>query len=168
MNRERYAKDDDIGLWRVAITEIVGENLSYYHDHKYKDTILIRVGQCSHWIRPHQMRCIAAGGFAAPFGYGNVGQGYAFRSVPKLDWCFTWTWSKEKDDWVGLTERPGRRPLMLRIAIPSRTLRHQQAAVHAMWDPGTPGHPKEKAVQLYFFRRYDSEWVRVADWIPDE
>jgi hypothetical protein len=168
MNRADYSEDDDLGLWRLAITEIVGENLAYYHDSKVKDAILIRVGKCSHWIRPHQSRYKVAGGFAAPFGYGNAGQGYSFSADPELEWHFTWTWSEEQSNWVGVRGRPGRRPLMLRISIPARTLRHEQAAVHAAWDPGTPGNPKEKATQLYFFRRFDREWSRVGDWIHDE
>ena len=167
LRSEQYADDDDPDFWRVAITEIVGESLAYYHECRVKDPILIRVGRCSHWIRPHAGRYKVAGGFAGPYGYTNTGQGFALGTPPHLEWSFTWTWDSERGDWKGVRGRPGRRPLMFRISLPSRTARHNQAAVHAMWDPGTPADPKTKSLQLYFFRKYENGWARVGDWIDE-
>jgi hypothetical protein len=41
-------------------------------------------GMCSHWLRPHQTRWTAAGGFALPSGYG--GAPHYRAGLPEFDW----------------------------------------------------------------------------------
>ncbi len=45
----------------------------------------------------------------------------------------------------------------IRVTIPSRTKRHQQAAVHTLWHTG-----KEKELVFYGFRRREQEWICTA------
>jgi len=165
--RLRLDNEDDLALWRVAITTIIGECQAFYADDFGRQTVLAWIGSCSHWIRPHQRRYKVAGGFASPHGYSNAGGGYAFSSLPEFDWSVTWKQNEDCRSWSLSKGRPGRRPLVLRIAIPARTARHEQCAVHTIWDPGTPAVPKQKAEQLYFFRRFEEGWLPVADIIEE-
>src|SRR5262245_16355314 len=141
---ERFDNEHDIDLWRVALTSIIGETQAFYAKEFKRQTILACIGSCSRWIRPHQSRYKAAGGFANPHGYGNAGGGYSFSSMPEFDWCATWKQSPDRRSWSLSKGRPGRRPLVLRIAIPARSARHQQCAVHTIWQPGTPTSPDDK------------------------
>jgi hypothetical protein len=117
------------------------------------DAIYTQIGCCRHWIRPHQSRWTADGGFAAPFGYDKTTTGYSFRALPDLEWSVFLKWTGE--GWE--PGRTGGRCLLLRVAIPSRTARHFQAAVHTLWTPRSPSG-KENALQLYGFRKKDGLW----------
>lgn len=70
-------------------------------------------------------------------------------------------WSRGPDGWVD-APRAARGELLLRIAVPARSRRHAQAAVHTVWIPGSPVHPKQRACQFYGFRRTDSVWSCTA------
>jgi hypothetical protein len=48
-------------------------------------------------------------------------------------------------------------PIFLRVTIPSRTKRHQQAAVHSLWHTG-----KEKETVFFGFRKREQGWVCTA------
>ena len=50
-------EEDDPELWRVALRYILAEI-------EPGPGISIEVGRCSHWLRPHQTRWTADGGFA--------------------------------------------------------------------------------------------------------
>lgn len=103
-----------------------------------------------------------AGGFAGPYGYGNDGGGFALNALPRLEWSLLWVWDVNQNRWVMSAKRPGRRPLTFRVAIPTRTTRHRQAAVHAQWAPGSPLAPRRKEERVYFFRRFDTGWRQVG------
>jgi hypothetical protein len=47
--------------------------------------------------------------------------------------------------------------IALRLAIPSRSRRHRQAAIHALWHTG-----QEKEMVFYGFRRRDDGWTCTA------
>jgi hypothetical protein len=49
--------------------------------------LCMELGACSRWLRPHQTRWTAAGGFAFPLGHGD-GEGFApgVSGLPGLDW----------------------------------------------------------------------------------
>jgi hypothetical protein len=144
----------------VTMTDLVGEHLEAGDDPVLWETVLghilaglnrtpnmlVEVGRCSHWLCPHQRYWITADGqwFAWPTGYGSGQGGYSFMALPQFDWSVVLTWDGER--WLPATRR--RTKLALRVAIPSRTARHQQAAVHTVWMTS-----KEKVTHWYGFRR---------------
>ncbi|HYE16925.1 MAG TPA: hypothetical protein VEA69_00650 [Tepidisphaeraceae bacterium] len=141
---------DDFWLWQTALDHILAELPS-----SVEAGALVQVGRCSHWLRPHQTRWTADGGFAFPAGYGP-----GFIGLPEFDWSemlthdgHIWTWATDK------SVRP-----VLRIAIPSRTCRHDQAAVHTRWSLG-----RDSETRFFGFRRKDDRWTCTAesDWKED-
>src|SRR5271157_4473043 len=123
-------EDDDPELWQVALDLILTEVEREPH-------VLVEVGRCSHWLRPNQARWTAGGGFAWPTGYGSGSGGYSYPALPQFDWSVVL-------EWTGSIWEPTKRQSIrhsLRVTIPSRTKRHQQAAVHTLWHTG-----KEKEV----------------------
>lgn len=157
------AEDDDPEFWRICLSTILAETCLLSEDYRGKAPILARIGRSSHWIRPHQSRVAVAGGFAAPYGYGNTGNGYAFRSLPQFDWSLLWEKHNIGHEWNLIHKEKGRRPLIQRITLPSRTRRHGQASVHTLWSPGSPQNPKQKCEVLVFFRKIDGQWHKVAE-----
>jgi hypothetical protein len=135
---ERLTEDDDPVLWRVAAETILSDIAA-------EAGMLVEVGRCSRWLRPHQSRWTADGGFALPMGYGG-GSGFA---LPELDWSVTLRWTGET--WETVPPCSLRRAV--RVSIPARTRRHRQAAVHTLWMTG-----KEKTRRLYGFRKDDAGW----------
>ncbi|MBW3539282.1 MAG: hypothetical protein KY476_03355 [Planctomycetes bacterium] len=160
--------DDDVDLWKAAVGHIIGD--AQYLTARIADkkvVVLVRIGRCSHWLRPHQSWWVADadGGFAAPVGYG--GSGYSRGGLPEFDWCLKWQWHADEREWFQ-TEKPrGKRRLQLRVAIPSRTRQHPQAAIHTTWTPEAPTGPV-KAVQFYGFRKQESQWRLAAHWTCSE
>jgi hypothetical protein len=144
--------EDDPALWAVATNTILADAALTGRD--AKDDVFVQIGSCRHWIRPHGGRWAADGEFfAAPFGYDKTTSGYSFRALPDLDWSvfFKWTGSGWEPGRTGL------RCLLRRIAVPARTTRHLQAAVHTVWTPRSPSS-KEKVVQLFGFRKKEGAW----------
>jgi hypothetical protein len=152
---EHLTEDDDPALWDVA-TKTILTDASLLCQNKQEE-VYSQIGCCRHWIRPHQSRWTADGGFAAPFGYDKTTTGWSFRALPDLDWSVFFRWTGE--GWE--LGRTGGRSLLLRVAIPARTMRHLQAAVHTIWTPRSPSS-KEKVVQLYGFRKKDGIWQLTA------
>ena len=152
---EYLTDEDDPVLWDVAMNTILTDAAQLARD--AKKPVFSQVGCCRHWIRPHQSRWAADGGFAAPFGYDRTTTDNSFRALPDLDWSVFF-------EWTGTMWKPGRtgkRCFLLRIAIPGRTAKHLQAAVHTIWTPQSPVS-KEKVVQLYGFRKKEDRWQLTA------
>ena len=148
-------KEDDPDFWYLATSTILAEAARTVQFHQ--DEVFAQVGCCRHWIRPHQMRWNAGGGFAWPAGYDKTTTGYSFSALPALDWS-------EFFRWTGIAWEPGRtgrRCLLLRVAIPARTARHRQAANHTVWTPHDPDG-KKKVVQLFGFRKAEAGWSCTA------
>src|SRR5258708_3339750 len=55
--------------------------------------VLVEVGRCSHWLRPHQTRWTADGGFPHPTGYGSGRGGHSLSGLPQFDWSVVLEWS---------------------------------------------------------------------------
>jgi hypothetical protein len=153
---EMLGADDDSQLWREVLHTVA------------QDASLVRssplyaiVGCCSHWARPHQSRWTAAGGFALPEGYGD-GEGF-LRGLPNLDWRVVLQFDLPHVCWVVPLQTPAKRMNSVRLAIPSRTARHNQAAVHATWSPRTSG-TRQKRTAYYGFRKWESGWQLVAHY----
>lgn len=154
--KEMLMVDDDPQLWREVLSAVV------------RDASLVRssplyavVGCCSHWVRPHQSRWTAAGGFALPVGYGD-GEGF-LRGLPNLDWKVTLQFDLLHLDWVIPSQNPAKRIDSVRLAIPSRTARHNQAAVHAVWSSRTSAS-RQKRTAYYGFRKGERGWRFVAHY----
>ena len=153
---EHLTSDDDPGLWDVATNTILADAAKVELGGATGDEAFSQVGCCRHWVRPHQSRWGAAGGFAWPFGYDKTTTGFAF-ALPELDWSAYFKWSG-----AGWEQgRTGGRCFLLRIAIPARTARHLQAAVHTVWTPRSPSS-RAKVVQLYGFRKQEGTWRLTA------
>jgi hypothetical protein len=143
---DRLDEDDDPELWQVALGHILGEFEKELH-------VLVEVGRCSHWLRPHQCRWPARGGFAWPTGYGSGNGGHSYSSLPQFDWSVVL--GRTGSTWEPIKRTSIRHSL--RVTIPSRTKRHQQAAVHTVWHTG-----KEKETVFYGFRKREQSWLCTA------
>jgi hypothetical protein len=140
-----FVAEDDRDFWRTAL-DVLSEELILRRDEKPKsgDWILV-VGVCSHWLRPHQTRWTARGGFAYPNGYQSF--------LPKLDWSSILLFRDRQ--WISAEKLPKKKQRLFRVAIPARTARHKQAVVHTRWSPGNE-------TVLYGFRNLHGNWECVA------
>ena len=160
--KPRLDHDDDPALWQLAIDTILAFADADAEAYTGKDCIIAQIGRCSHWIRPHWK---TRAGTAWPYGYGNIGNGFAFTSLPEFDWSIKWVREPHTNEWQLVSGQPTRRPLVHRIAIPARTSRHPQATVHTIWTPGSPNDPKHKLTVVYGFEKtHDDGWQLFADW----
>ena len=153
----RLGVDDDPLLWEALLRAAAEDALAFSGG---RSSLYATVGSCSHWLRPHQSRWTAGGGFAAPLGYGK---GKSFlRGVPGLDWSVTLQFDRAQSGWVCPEQAPSKRFVAVRFAIPARTASRRQAAVHAIWPPGTLD-PKQELTVFYGFRKSeDGCWRLVA------
>ena len=154
--RQGFSHDDDPALWEAAWREIVwpieagGDRLDGHTE------LYVQIGRCSHWLRPHQTRLTASGGFAWPVGY--LGGRYGRRGLPAFDWYAILRWTGPDSGWAAGRHFRGKRRLVCRVAVPGRTGRHAQAVVHVHWQPGTLEQSRAKATRYYAFRRTSSGW----------
>lgn len=152
--------EDDPHFWDAVLDEVLGRYEAGATAYRGKHPLLLRIGRCSRWLRPHQTRWAAAGGFAWPTGYGG-GAG-SRRGLPELDVAVDARWTTA--GWVPLVRRPKGRPLTLRIAMPARTTRRRKAAVHTIWTPGSPAQPRRKRTEFFGFV-HEEAWRCVADHV---
>src|SRR5262249_40066955 len=89
--------------------------------------------------------------------YDKTTTGWSYRALPELGWSEFLKWSGEA--WE--PGRTGKKCLVFRVAVPARTARHLQAAVHTIWTPRSPTI-REKVVQLYGFRKKEGVWSLTA------
>ncbi len=153
---------DDPQFWNVAIREVYGEAEFLLNKSGGSSIIATTIGACSHWQRPHQHRWLVDGSFAAPYGYGCSGKSFNIHALPVFDWSQTFLWSPEQCRWGAVSKMPGKRVLVLRVALPSRTLCHPQAAVHTVWTPKAPLAGGGKVLRLYGFRVRRGSWECTA------
>ena len=153
-------EEDDPALW-AAVFDTLARDFEEFHPASPKGyEVFFQVGACSHWLRPHQTRLTAAGGFAYPAGY--LGSGFSRRGLPEFDWFTILHRNREQGGWVQTGKFFGKRRVVCRVALPTRTLRHDQAAVHVFWSPGTPDDPEQKRRMYYGFRKVSGAWECVA------
>jgi hypothetical protein len=136
--------EDDPLLWRAVLSIVTDDFLHRYKQESKNKSWGVVVGACSHWLCPHKATWTKAGGFAYPEGY---------RNQPEYDWSVTLLFRDEQ--WVPTVRTPKKRPTFLRVVIPSRTVRHKQAAICTRWHPGDE-------IILYGFRKLDGKWQCVA------
>ena len=152
--RERLTADDDPALWEQVL-KVVAEDSSILEAVADGSQLYAEVGVCSHWLRRHQTRWTAAGGFAWPAGYG--GSGFSRTGLPLFDWSERLQLDPAPRGWVSPEKLPTKRSLSVRVAVPSRTTRHRQAAVHTLWPPGTLDAKRERTV-FYGLRNLNGVW----------
>jgi hypothetical protein len=141
----KLAADDDRAFWRAALLVLGDEFAQRYAEESQRGVWAMEVGACSHWVRAHNSRWNAAGGFVYPDGYKD--------SVPELDWSVIFLFRNR--EWKLVEKLPGKRIKVFRVAIPARTARHKHAAIHARWTPN-------KETVLYGFRKISEKWKCVA------
>ncbi len=161
---ERLGADDDPTLWH-AILDAAAEDASLLQPPGGRSKLYAIVGCCTHWVRPNRSRWTAAGGFALPVGYGD-GEGFR-RGLPNLEFHVTLQFDPALRAWICPLEIPTKRFNSVRLAIPSRTARHPQAAVHAIWSSGTLD-AKHKRTVFYGLRKSEHGWKLVARFVRGE
>jgi hypothetical protein len=162
--------DDDVSFWRTAFDTLLADIETLYPEKGKKYELFLKIGACAHWLRPHQMSWTAGGGFAWPEGYlqkyrdhiknswGPIGSG-----LPELEWFVLAHWNHEKTEWEMVAPKFfGKRKLVFRAALPTRSSRHMQAAIHTAWIPGSPEDTDKKVIRFYGFRKQDEVWKCVA------
>jgi len=154
----KLSVDDDPMLWLIVLRTLV-EDVGALNAGGADEQLYANVGACSHWSRPHQSRWTAAGGFAYPQGYGD-GEGF-IGSLPNLDWSVTLQLYRHRAAWITPTIAPTKGFLSIRVAIPSRSARHNQAAIHSIWSRGTLDL-KQKRTVLYGLRKSPLGWELVV------
>jgi hypothetical protein len=122
--RERLSADDDPALWEQVL-KVLAEDSSILEAVTDGSQLYAEVGVCSHWLRPHQTRWTAAGGFAWPVGYG--GTGFSRTGLPLFDWSVRLQLNPAPIGWVIPEKLPTKRSISIRVAVPSRTTRHRQS-----------------------------------------
>jgi len=158
--------EDDRLLWHALVDVLVADLALVTSDYRARESVLLQIGTCSRWLRPHQTRWTAAGGFAWPSGYGDGQGGHSSLALPQLDASMVFHVDSDGGGWRRIEGRPGGRPLVLRVAVPARTARHRSAAIHTIWLPGTPRSPERKRTRFLGFRRERAAWQLVADSAP--
>ncbi|HWN74450.1 MAG TPA: hypothetical protein VNO13_01830 [Candidatus Udaeobacter sp.] len=141
----KLVADDDHALWRAVLLVLTDELAQRRAEESQRGVWGMVVGACSHWVRPHNSRWNAAGGFVYPDGYKD--------SVPELDWSVIFVFQNR--EWVSVEKLPRKKIKVFRVAIPARTARHKQAAIH------TRRAPNGETV-LFGFRKITDKWECVA------
>jgi hypothetical protein len=147
---------DDPEFWDVATGSLLAEAEASAAG--TTQDVYAQIGCCHHWISPHApSRWVAGARVAWPFGYDKTTTRWSCRTLPELTWSEHLKWA----DGAWEPGRTGKRCLVFRIAIPARTARHSQAAIHTIWTPRSP-RTNEKVVQVFGFRKRDGEWSQTA------
>ncbi|HSB12412.1 MAG TPA: hypothetical protein VLM38_23190 [Blastocatellia bacterium] len=177
--RERFLQEvipnltaeDDANFWATAFDTLLSDIEALYPDKNQKQEVFLQIGACSHWLRPHQSRWTASGGFAWPEGYLQKYEDHTKNSLgplgsglPELDWFVLVHWNREQNEWEIVPSKFfGKSRLIFRAAFPTRTARHPQAAIHTIWIPRSPRIQDKKIVRFYGFRKHhNNEWACVA------
>lgn len=157
-----YTTEADPDFWRTAVSVLMRDAEFIIDEQPSGCDSFLQIGVCSHWLRPHQTRWTADGGFAWPSGYS--GRGYSRTGLPEFDWNVPLYWHPKQRVWrpTKHARMPKKRRFVLRAALPARTTRHQQAVVNAIWIHGTPQKPLKKPMTIYGFRKQEETWDLTA------
>jgi hypothetical protein len=80
--------------------------------------------------------------------------------LPGFDWSVKLQFEPAVANWIIPLEMPAKRFSFVRIAVPARTTRHRQAAVHTLWSPRTLD--AKKRTVFYGFRNLSGVWELMA------
>lgn len=154
------SQEDDKEFWLSATAVLLHEVEAKLEAESSKAEVYAQIGACSHWLRPHQMRWTAAGGFAWPTGYGGSRQ--SRLGLPEFDWFVLLRRNFDSQSWEPVEKLTGKKHLVFRAALPTRTSRHPQAAIHTIWTPSRLSGQKERFPRVYGFRKIAGTWQCVA------
>src|SRR5437763_1598266 len=96
--KAKLGADDDRAFWEAALSVLAEEFAERHAQSPTNRERVIVLGACSHWVRPHQSRWAASGGFAYPEGYRE--------GIPELDWSLILTFRDRQ--WIPLSKLPGK------------------------------------------------------------
>lgn len=156
----QLSPEDDEEFWLTATAVLLHDVEAKLEERNSKVKVYAQIGACSHWLRPHQMRWTAAGGFAWPTGYG--GRRQSRLGLPEFDWFVLLHRNLDSQSWEPVEKITGKKHLIFRAALPTRTSRHPQAAIHTAWIPNRLSGQKEWFPRVYGFRKLDGTWQCVA------
>lgn len=160
--RPDLTEEDDISLWLVVLQTLLPDIKLLQDDASARTALYLEIGACSHWLRPHQTRWTQGGGFAFPSGYES-GNSCSRSGLPRHDWFVLFRWQAQAKQWQIVPPKYGSETkLICRVSIPTRTARHNQAAVCVWWLPGSPQNTRRKLTLLYGFRKKNGKWECVA------
>ena len=94
----RLWNTDNRSLWDAVVGVVLSDAEGLVRLASAPDRVFAEVGCCSRWLRPHQTRWTADGGFALPSGYG--GGGYSRWGLPELDWSVHASWDMALGAWA--------------------------------------------------------------------
>jgi hypothetical protein len=152
--------EDDLDFWLAAISTLFRDVEIDLEESSLIASVYVQIGACSHWLRPHQTRWTASGGFASPSGYG--GGVYSRTGLPEFDWSVLLHFDVKKQAWQPVQKLTNKRHFIFRAALPTRTKRHSQAAIHTIWLPSRPSDGEVKFARFYGFRNLGNGWDCVA------
>src|SRR6266571_2773720 len=109
--KERLSAEDDPALWKQVL-KVLAEDASILEHVTDGSQLYAEVGVCSHWLRPHQTRWTAAGGFAWPSGYGSFG--FSRTGLPLFDWSVRLRFNLAPIGWVIPEKVPTKRFISVR------------------------------------------------------
>src|SRR5262249_15151290 len=93
------SRQDDGRLWEALLDLLVADVEQLLRGYRRKEHVLLQIGTCAHWLRPHQTRWTAAGGFAAPEGYAGGNAWLSRRRLPALDVHATFHTGSDGQGW---------------------------------------------------------------------
>lgn len=157
----RLSIEDDPAFWTMALGTMLRDVEALdLCGRKQDDDVVLQIGACSHWSHPHWVRWKAAGGFASPDGYQGAGV-FGF-GLPEFDWYILLQCDTQSGVWIAAERFAAKRARVLRAARPTRTRKHNQAVVSAIWKSGSPARPGGKRERRYGFRKRSGVWRCVA------
>jgi hypothetical protein len=153
--------EDDPLFWKVAVSVLMQDVNHIILVTESQRNFFIEIGPCSHWLRPHQTRWTADGGFAWPAGY--EGRPFNYDRLPGFDWSVYLGWNPVAKHWQMMASSfLPKRSFVLRAALPTRTARHNQAVVPSIWLNGSPAAPRKKPAVFYGYRKIEGQWFLTA------
>jgi hypothetical protein len=150
--------DDDPALW-LTVLQVVNRDISRRFSEAAESArdLLLLVGACSKWLRPHQTRFrVNDEEFAWPSGYG--GAGLSRTGLPEFDWCCCFQRDNADFTRIDVPHAIGKRQFFVRVAIPTKTVHRRKASVNVLWTPGTPADSRQVLVRLLAFKKIDVQW----------
>ncbi|MCA9215164.1 MAG: hypothetical protein KDB27_18980 [Planctomycetales bacterium] len=161
-----FSPDDDPDLWLEVLRVVKGDIARRFTEADSPRDLLLLVGACSNWLRPHQTRFrVRDEEFAWPSGYGGVG--FSRTGLPELDWCCCFRRTNSGFARIGVPHKIGKRRFLVRVAIPSKTIERRRASINVSWTPGIPADVRQPLVRLLAFKKANVGWEMIGGMTRD-
>ena len=152
-----FGADDDLALWLAVLLFVNGDISRRLSESESTRDLLLLVGSCSKWLRPHQTRFrIQDEHYAWPSGYSGVG--FSRTGLPEFDWCCCFR--RDDSDYmrIDVPHKVAKRQHLVRVVIPTQTRKRTRASINVFWTPGTPADRRQPLVQLLAFHKTGDQW----------